>query len=189
MSNPFKSANKITKCQINLQDERVKCDSKHMNYRNSQFKNSNEPPKKIYYEMNIDDFPEITSNAEVITENINNKVLLDFKNASLKEADTTNEICEVLTPGWLHMKYNKNTNKFMKKEIKNDETKKNTNNKLIFEIQVNNAINSIIERQQHFIGNYGVDKYEKDYHIESYWEMSNKYDDDYEYDYDSENSY
>jgi len=177
--NPFKSSNKKESNDFNKNDDIKPVYT-------SQFKiksKSGEPPKKIYYEMNNEDFPELIQESQAVSkeESNKNKSLLDFKNASLKESKPV-EICEELTPGWLHMKYDKKNNKILKKQIKNENYENNINGDSLFEIQVDNAINNIIERHNFFIEKYGIDNYERDYHIESYCEMSDKYEDcDYEY--------
>jgi hypothetical protein len=173
MSNQFKSRNTRVENRKDL-------------YR-SQFRKENETPKKVYYEMNNEDFPELfpplslktpsevcDSNNELYNkqeESVKNSVVLDFKNASLKEVPNI-EVSEKFKPGWLYMKYDKNNNIMRKNMNKNMEN----NPKELFENQVNNAINNIIEKHQEFIEYYGYDNYEKDYLIDNYLEMAEKYE-------------
>ncbi len=144
----------------------------------SLFKNENEPPKKIYFEMNNKHFPYLIKNdSNSESESLVQNNSLDFKNASLKEVPKV-KLTEKLKPGWLYMKYDKDNN--IKKFIM--ETKITLDQEALFDNKVNNAINEIIKNHYSFIENYGEDNYERDYNMESYLEMANKYSDDYEYD-------
>ena len=128
----------------------------------SLFKNENEPPKKIYFEMNNKHFPYLIKNdsnseSESESESLLQNNSLDFKNASLKEVPKV-KLTEKLKPGWLYMKYDKDNK--IKKIIM--ETKITVDKEAFFNNQVNNAINEIIKNHYSFIENYGEDNYERD---------------------------
>jgi len=135
------------------------------------FRCSNEVPKKIFFEIGNENFPTLIAETK---SNIENSCL-DFKNASLKEV-VKKEEKEKLKPGWLYMKYDKNNN-ILRKHIV---TEKPIDNNLLFETQLHNALNQIINNHYKFIEDYGEDNYERDYKMNSYFEMAEEYDDNYD---------
>jgi hypothetical protein len=105
---------------------------------------------------------------------------LDYKNASLKEEEKP-DVVEIYEPGWLYMKFEKGGNHILKKIG----PKINYSNKPIVSVQqqLNNSMNNVIqimeERRCKFIESYGEDNYDRDYRIDSYYEMAEDYDDYY----------
>ena len=169
-SNQFKSRNTVPP---NNDFERNR--EKMMNDRPyTSFRSSNEAPKKIFFDIVNENFPTLIPETK---SNIGNSCL-DFKNASLKEV-VKKEENEKLKPGWLYMKYDKNNN-ILRKHIAPE---KPIDNNLLFETQVHNALNQIINNHYKFIEDYGEDSYERDYKMNSYFEMAEEYDDDYFDDY------
>jgi len=138
---------------------------------------SSKPTQKIYYEHNNEDFPDLV----IVNLDVNkSRCMLDYKNASLKEEEKP-EVVEVYEPGWLYMKFERGTSHILKKF----EPKIISNNKPLISAQqhLNNSMNNVIqiieERRCKFIDSYGEDNYERDYKIDSYYEMSEDYDDYY----------
>jgi hypothetical protein len=141
-----------------------------------------EASKKIYYEMNISDFPDL--NVDNNSETINlKKCQLDYKNASLKEVEKEGKTIQKFEPGWTYIKNDKNTNNILKKYIKKENKENNYSFEEILNYDMNNAIEEIINRRIDYIEYYGEDRYNKDYNIEKYEEMSINYLDDIDEDY------
>ena len=184
MSNPFKNSK-------NKRNDTLKSESMNpvQNNRPSIFKNESVTNKnvnnKIYYEVNEEDFPELCkSNQSGNPE----KCLMDFKNASLKEAQIIEET-QNFEPGWLYMKYGSNK-KIMQKFIpKNNIINTNISLQDELNMNMNSCIEKMEERHKTFIENYGEENYERDYHIENYNEMAYKYDDNYSSDISTDEEY
>jgi hypothetical protein len=176
MSNPFKAVkNKKFEYSERERQER-QSNQVSQNNRPTLFKQYNAPHNKVYYEMNITDFPELNSANEKVNPENPEKCLMNFKNASLKEAAIIEEE-EYFEPGWLYMKCANSTNQIMRKFIP-------VNNNMIpisfqdkLNMDMNNCIQKIEERRKTYIEYYGEDNYERDYHMEDYEEMSYKYND------------
>jgi hypothetical protein len=138
---------------------------------------SSKPTQKIYYEHNNQDFPDLV----IVNSDLNKSgCTLDYKNASLKEEEKP-DVVEIYEPGWLYMKFEKGRNHILKKIG----PKINYSNKPVISVQqhlnksMNNAIQIMEERRYQFIEAYGEDNYERDYRIDSYYEMAEDYEDDY----------
>jgi hypothetical protein len=139
---------------------------------------SSKPTQKIYYEHNNEDFPELV----IVNSDPNIGCTLDYKNASLKEEKPEKpekpETVEIFEPGWLYIKTQRGSNNILKKycpPIKQNKQVISPQQKL--NNLMNNVIQKMEERRYKFIEDYGEDTYERDYNIQSYYEMV----DDYEY--------
>jgi len=145
--------------------------------RPSMFKSS-KPTQKIYYQHNNEDFPELV----IVNSDPNIGCTLDYKNASLKEEKPEKpekpETVEIFEPGWLYIKTQRGSNNILKKYCPPIKQNKQV---ISPQQQLNNLMNNVIqkmeERRYKFIEDYGEDTYERDYNIQSYYEML----DDYEY--------
>jgi len=192
MSNPFKNSknNRIEtlKSESNREREPI---NPMQNNRPSIFKNENVTNKnvinKIYYEVKDGDFPELCKSGN--QSGNPEKCMMDFKNASLKEAQIIEET-QNFEPGWLYMKYSSNNKKIMQKFIpKNDIISTNISLQDKLNMTMNSCIEKMEERHKTFIENYGEENYERDYHIENYNEMADKYDDNYGSDISTDEEY
>jgi hypothetical protein len=150
----------------------------------SSFKSfSKDPPKKIYYEHKNEEFPELV---KISNSDNDNKCALDYKNASLKEDEENTENVIVYEPGWLYMKIDKSNNNILKKLVPSKINRPNISPQQQLNNLMNNAIKNMEENHNKFIENYGEDNYQRDYHIQSYYEMAEEYE---EYDESSYECY
>jgi len=192
MSNPFKNPKNKRIETLNSESNRERESmNPSQNNRTSIFKNENVTNKnvsnKIYYEVKEGDFPELCNSNQLGN---SEKCLMDFKNASLKEAPIIEET-QHFEPGWLYMKYGPNKQIMQKFIPKNDMTINTTNISLQdkLNIDMNSCIEKMEERHKTFIESYGEENYERDYHIENYNEMADKYDDNYSSDISTDGEY
>jgi hypothetical protein len=180
------------KSNTDTSDEK-KCVKKREERNTPNFFKSMNDTSKQQYEFNNEEFPELINDKK---EQQTNE--LNFKNASLKEVEILKK-SDGFKEGWLYIKFDKTNNTILKKKLdilEGDNTKTIMNNfqKQKFIEKTNHSMSSIIKRHDKFIENYGIDKYYHDYKIDSYEELSEKYDDyrdyqDYEEEYYDIDSY
>jgi hypothetical protein len=159
---------------IEIKPKPIHQEIKFINNRNTfSYRSNNEAPKKTYYEMNNQDFPELNSNENSENNDIK-KNILDYKNASLKEVEKEENKTQNFEPGWLYMKYDKNNN-ILKRFVKSDA---NTTSNYSLNNEIKCAIDKIENRRLEYIKFYGEDNYERDYCVQEYEDILNSYFDD-----------